>query len=225
MDSLLCFIRFHFVLFHSWLTKVAEGGDKTKMKVAIKITNFTPDRESYRTETFKEPTIEKVSKKEQTTSANKGERLMAQVIEIKRAEPVYEFPKGKNLESYLKAKVQVKLMGCLAVIRKFFDYQVTPDAGGVKGLKDAFDTAWNVRVLEIKDVGDIVPIGFTRRFQYKGQSGGMGENHFDLLTMFTAVVDITNPPIENLAKNIFQKAIDYLECTKLGRSGQIEIIK
>lgn len=195
------------------------------MKIILRVTGFTPDRESYRKETFAEPKIEKLTKKEQKTMSGEGEALATQLIEIKRVEPVYEFPNGdEELKEYLKVKTEVKLMGCLAKIRSYFDYKADADAGGVKGLKKPFEAAWNVRVRQVTKVGKIIPIGFVRRFQYKGMSGGMGCNRFDKLTEFVAEVDITNPPIEKLAQNIFKQTLEYLESTKLGRSGQIEIL-
>jgi len=193
------------------------------MKVTLKVLNFTPDRDFYRKETITEPTIKKMTKKEQTKETGKGQELKAQLIEIKREEPVYEFPKD-NIEEYLAIRSEGKLLGCLTMIRSYFDYKEPPEAGGVKGLKQPFNNAWRVRVVEVKDVGDIVPMGFVRRFQYKGQSGGMGCNRFDLLKEFTLVVEVTNLPVLKLAKNIFEQVIDYLPSAKLGRSGQIEII-
>lgn len=193
------------------------------MKIILKIDGFTPDRNMWRKETFVRPSIEKLTKSEKTTSASQGENFATQLIEIKNVEPVYEFPKeGQKLNLYLKTVARTKLMGCLGQTRSFFDYTRTPSEGGTKGLKPAFQTAWNVKIVEIKDIGEIIPIGLTTRFKYK--TGGMGTDHFDQLTTFTIIANINNPVLERIAKKIFEQAIAYLESTKLGRSGDITIV-
>jgi len=192
-----------------------------------KIYGLCPEKGAdYRIETFKEPQIQKIKRKQtrsgrETIAVNEEEKpnnpanIVSEVIEIKRQEIVYEFPK-ENLEAYLRGMLPRKLKGALGDIRNYFSSKTKPEDGGTLGLKKPFEMGWNVVVGDISKIGNVIPIGYTKRFTYKGGRGGMGTQHYDVIDEIELTLNINNPAIHNQALHIEEQAIKYLEHVQFG---------
>lgn len=199
----------------------------------VRISDLCPERgTNYRIETFKEAKVEKAKKKTSSTSGEVSgtesgvETYATEVIEIKRNEIVHMFPE-ENLEAYLRGILPRKILGCFKDIRTYFDYSKKPDEGGCRGLKKPFEMAWNVKIHSIDEMGDIIPIGYVKRFQYKGGRGGMGTERFDLLDKVELTLTVNNLPIKVTAPHIEKQAIKYLEQVRFGpaRYASMEIME
>jgi len=205
------------------------------MKLKVKIYGLCPEKGGdYRIETFVEPQIQKM--KQRKTKSGKGQaklgeendskenvNVVSEVIEIKRREIVYAFPK-ENLEAYIRGMLPCKLKGALGDIRNYFDSGKKTEEGGTKGLKKPFTQGWNVTVVEVEKVGNIIPIGYTKRFTYKGGYGGMGTQHYDVIDEVDLTLEVNNPAIAQIAPHIEKQAIKYLESVQFG-SGRHATLK
>jgi len=205
------------------------------MKLKVKIYGLCPEKGgSYRIETFTEPMIQKIKKKKTRSGrANKltheedeekeHANIISEVIEIKRQEIVYEFPKN-SIEAYIRGMLPRKIKGALGDIRNYFDSKKKTEEGGTLGLKKPFEMGWFVVVNDIEEVGNIIPCGYTKRFTYKGGRGGMGTQHYDVIDEITLTLEVSNPAIYQIAPHIEEQAIKYLESVQFG-SGRHATLK